>query len=117
MKKMLYRAGYDGEIIDMVKDVVQWCRECSTWRRTMTKPQVKASISEHFNFRVQTDLLFVFDFDVEGVGQLDGRTFAGVDGPAKDFAAMDILQVDGEPFCSGDMQFLFRMIEWQFDFV
>ena len=63
------------------------------------------------------NLLFVFDFDVEGVGQLDGRTFAGVDGPAKDFAAMDILQVDGEPFCSGDMQFLFRMIEWQFDFV
>ena len=37
------------------------CRECMTWKRTITKPLVKSSVSRHFNTRVHMDLFFVLD--------------------------------------------------------
>eukprot|EP00959_Pyramimonas_sp_CCMP1952_P070811 1478649-Pyramimonas_sp.AAC.1 len=61
LKKMLYRAGYGKDVLDLVDNVIEGCRECATWKRKLTRPQVEAVLSEHFNYRVQTDLFFIFD--------------------------------------------------------
>ena len=37
------------------------CKECASVASTLHKPVVKASLAEHFNQRVQTDLLFLWE--------------------------------------------------------
>eukprot|EP00959_Pyramimonas_sp_CCMP1952_P282447 5903535-Pyramimonas_sp.AAC.1 len=61
LKEMLYRAGYGKGVLDLVDNVIEGCKECATWKRKLTRPQVKAALSEHFNYRVQTDLFFIFE--------------------------------------------------------
>eukprot|EP00959_Pyramimonas_sp_CCMP1952_P258465 5402494-Pyramimonas_sp.AAC.1 len=61
LKKMLYRAAYGKDVLDLVDNVIECCKECATWKRKLTRPQVKAMLAEHFNCRVQTDPFFIFD--------------------------------------------------------
>ena len=62
MVRFLRKGGYDSDTLQMVHTVVPWmCEQCMAWRRTMTRPQHKMSLSPHFNFRVHTDLFFIFD--------------------------------------------------------
>ena len=60
MKKMMHRAGYNVDVIDLIDKLIPpQCKECATWARTLTKPVVKANLSEHFHHRVQHDLCFM----------------------------------------------------------
>ena len=59
IKKVLRKSGYDVSVVRLVAPTVRACNQCADWKRQMPKPQVKASFSEHFNQRVQTDLFFL----------------------------------------------------------
>eukprot|EP00959_Pyramimonas_sp_CCMP1952_P429721 8999489-Pyramimonas_sp.AAC.1 len=61
LKKMLYRAGYGKDVLDLDDNVIECCKECAAWKRKLIRPQVKAMLAEHFNYRFQTDLFFIFD--------------------------------------------------------
>ena len=62
MIRFLRRGGYGNEILELVGMVVPWmCKDCMEWRRTSTRPQHTMTTSPHFNFRVQTDLWFIWD--------------------------------------------------------
>ena len=60
MKKLLHRAGHSKEVVSLCRGLADHCKECS-WKRKCPMPRVKASLSEHFNYRIQTDLFFIFD--------------------------------------------------------
>ena len=59
LNRMLRKAGYGASVLAMVAPTVRACNQCADWKRQMYKPQVKATFSEHFNQRVQTDLVFL----------------------------------------------------------
>ena len=65
MRKMRYRGGHTPAVQDMAKTVLTCCKECSNWARAMTRPMVKANLSEHFNYRVQCDLFFLWESPIQ----------------------------------------------------
>ena len=61
LRRLLYRGGQGKDVIALLPKVIELCTECAAVQATMHKPLVKAAIAEHFNQRVQTDLLFIWD--------------------------------------------------------
>ena len=45
----------------MVEVVVRSCPECAAYARKLTKPLIRIRMAEHFNYRVQTDLFFLWN--------------------------------------------------------
>ena len=61
LERMLAAGGYPAEVIKLTVKAVACCKECGDWKRTLTKSSIKTTIPRHFNDRVQTDLLFMWD--------------------------------------------------------
>ena len=62
MIKFLRRGGYSNVVLELVNKVVPWmCKDCMKWRRQQTRPLHGITMSPHFNYRVQTDLWFIWD--------------------------------------------------------
>ena len=58
MLKMLTTAGLPKNILDMVPDIVDTCRECRIWQRPGKETQVSISVPTTFNEQVECDLMF-----------------------------------------------------------
>ena len=61
LARMLYRAGHSKDVIALCPKVLESCKECHTWKKTLARPQVRATLATHFNHTVQTDLFFLWD--------------------------------------------------------
>ena len=59
---VLRQAGVAQRIIDMIKDIVNTCRECREWQLPGKATKITATLSEHFNQNVEGDILFVMSY-------------------------------------------------------
>ena len=62
MLSLLRAAGVPDEVLQKARQVCETCTVCRPWFRPTAKAIASVRISEHFNWAVQVDLLFVGDF-------------------------------------------------------
>ena len=64
MTRILNAAGLPKEVLDMVPDIVDTCKECRKWQRPGNETIAASSLSTKFNEHVEMDLMFYRKFIV-----------------------------------------------------
>ena len=58
MTRILHAAGVPKEVIDLVPDIVETCRECRQWQKPGNDTIATVNVSTKFNEHVEMDLMF-----------------------------------------------------------
>ena len=58
MTRILSAAGLSKEVLDLVPDIVDTCKECRKWQRPGNETIATSSVSTKFNEHVEMDLMF-----------------------------------------------------------